>query len=83
MSCLCLFDICSFGALRRLRFLIAVIPGYFIYSFFLCSSFLFYEYMSVIEIVSFPASILYKSIAGRDRPVSYPDGPITARYRFI
>ena len=30
-----------------------------------------------------PASILYKSIAGRYRPVSYPDGPITARYRFI
>ena len=29
------------------------------------------------------ASILYKSIAGRYRPVSYPDGPITARYRFI
>ena len=31
----------------------------------------------------FPASILFKSIAGRYRPVSYPDGPITARYRFI
>ena len=31
----------------------------------------------------FQASILYKSIAGRYRPVSYPDGPITARYRFI
>ena len=30
-----------------------------------------------------PASILYKSIAGRYRPISYPDGPITARYRFI
>ena len=30
-----------------------------------------------------PASILYKSIAGRYRPVSYPDGPITARYKFI
>ena len=30
-----------------------------------------------------PASILYKSIAGRYRPVSYPDGPMTARYRFI
>ena len=29
-----------------------------------------------------PASILYKSIAGRYRPVSYPDGPITTRYRF-
>ena len=31
----------------------------------------------------FPASVLSKSIAGRYRPVSYPDGPITARYRFI
>ena len=30
-----------------------------------------------------PANILNKSIAGRYRPVSYPDGPITARYRFI
>ena len=30
-----------------------------------------------------PVSILYKSTAGRSRPVSYPDGPITARYRFI
>ena len=27
--------------------------------------------------------ILYKSTAGRHRPVSYPDGPITARCRFI
>ena len=33
--------------------------------------------------LSVPASILYKSIAGRYRPVSYPDGPITTRYRFI
>ena len=30
-----------------------------------------------------PASIIYKSTAGRYRPVSYPDGPITARCRFI
>ena len=28
-------------------------------------------------------SILHKYIAGRYRPVSYPDGPITARYRFM
>ena len=28
-------------------------------------------------------SILYKSIAGRYRPVRVADGPITARYRFI
>ena len=32
---------------------------------------------------SSPAGILYKSIAGRYRPASYPDGPISARYRFI
>ena len=31
----------------------------------------------------YPASILYKSTVGRYRSVSYPDGPITARYRFI
>ena len=31
----------------------------------------------------YPTSSLYKSIAGRYRPVSYPDGPITARCRFI
>ena len=30
-----------------------------------------------------PVSILYKSIAGRYRPVKVADGPITARYRFI
>ena len=30
-----------------------------------------------------PASSLCKSIAGRYQPVSYPDGPITARYIFI
>ena len=30
-----------------------------------------------------PASILYKSVAGRYRPVRVADGPITARYRFI
>ena len=30
-----------------------------------------------------PASILHKSTSGRHRPVSYPDGPMTARYRFM
>ena len=30
-----------------------------------------------------PVSILYKSIAGRYRPVRVADGPIRARYRFI
>ena len=32
---------------------------------------------------TYPASIIYKSTAGRYRPVRYPDGPITARYKFI
>ena len=30
-----------------------------------------------------PVGILYKSIAGRYRPVRVADGPITACYRFI
>ena len=30
----------------------------------------------------YPASILRKSTSGRHRPVSYPNGPMTARYRF-
>ena len=30
----------------------------------------------------YPASILRKSTSGRHRPVSYPDGPMTVRYRF-
>ena len=29
-----------------------------------------------------PASILRKSTSGYHRPVSYPDGPMTVRYRF-
>ena len=33
--------------------------------------------------IRYPASILYKSIAGHYRPVRVADGPITARYRFI
>ena len=37
----------------------------------------------ILIIYKTPASILHKSIAGRYRPVSYPDGPITARYRFM
>ena len=39
--------------------------------------------VKMIKMTDNPASILYKSIAGRYRPVSYPDGPITAHYRFI
>ena len=41
--------------------------------------------MIFIVAIDCPARIHYtcKSIAGRYRPVSYPDGSITARYRFI
>ena len=39
--------------------------------------------MMMFKSVENPVSILYKSTAGRYRPVSYPDGPITARCRFI
>ena len=35
------------------------------------------------DLNSYPDSIPYKSIAGHYRPVSFPDGPITARCRFI
>ena len=37
----------------------------------------------VLKLQVYPANILHKSTAGRYRPVSYPDGPITARYRFM
>ena len=35
------------------------------------------------QLNNYPASILHKFIAGRYWRVSYPDGTITARYRFI
>ena len=38
--------------------------------------------ISSTDTVVNPASILRKSTSGRHRPVSYPDGPMTARYRF-
>ena len=38
---------------------------------------------SLTESMRTLASILYKSIAGRYRPVRVADGPITARCRFI
>ena len=38
---------------------------------------------SFLSKARYQASILYKSTAGRYRPVSYPDGPITARYRLL
>ena len=37
----------------------------------------------IVKPAKIPASILYKSIAGRYRPVRVADGPITVRYRFI
>ena len=39
------------------------------------------SFASLIRAV--PASIIYKYTADRYRPVSYPDGPITARYRYL
>ena len=41
-----------------------------------------YAIKSVSDWTGTPASILRKSTSGRHRPVSYPDGPMTARYRF-
>ena len=38
--------------------------------------------LAMMFVCNFPASILRKSTSGRHRPVSYPDGPMTARYRF-
>ena len=40
--------------------------------------FFFFFFFHVIT----PAGTLRKSTSGRHRPVSYPDGPMTARYRF-
>ena len=40
-------------------------------------------YLFFIKTHKISASILYKSIAGRYRPVIYSDGPIMARSRFI
>ena len=40
------------------------------------------EYERIYSKKTDPVSILRKSTAGRHRPVSYPDGPMTARYRF-
>ena len=39
--------------------------------------------LAISSLTYFPVSILYKSIAGRYRPVRVADGPITARFRFI
>ena len=37
----------------------------------------------IVDLTEYPASILYKSTAGRYRPVRVADGPIAARCRFI
>ena len=39
--------------------------------------------LAISSLTYFPVSILYKSIAGRYRPVRIADGPTTARFRFI
>ena len=41
------------------------------------------EQRPLTDCTACPACILHKSIAGRFRPVSYPDGPITARCSFM
>ena len=46
-------------------------------------TFMFIFIWLMYERNKFPASIIYKSIAGRHRPVRVADGPITARYRFM
>ena len=43
---------------------------------------MFFGNRNMKNILHYPASILRKSTSGRHRPVSYPDGPMTARYRF-
>ena len=39
--------------------------------------------LNIRTLAYFPVSILYRSIAGRYRPVRVANGPITARFRFI
>ena len=57
--------------------------------FFCIASHIIYILLSLhcrLEITvdgTLPVSILYKSIAGRHRPVRVADGPMTARFRFI
>ena len=56
------------------------------YDMYICGIETIINYCSVlfcsVKSPSIPASILRKSTSGRHRPVSYPDGPMTARYRF-
>ena len=42
----------------------------------------FLSEITAIPAGKIPSSILRKSTSVRHRPVSYPDGPMTARYRF-
>ena len=51
---------------------------------FYASKFLCYSNETLSAYITIiPANILHKSIAGRSWSVSYPDGPITAHYRFM
>ena len=52
---------------------------FFVFFFFFC----FFFFFSFLFFGRYPVSILYKSTAGRYRPVRVADGPITARCRFI
>ena len=54
---------------------------HYVKAFYVCSNESYGSDSTVYDLS--PASNLCKSIAGRYRPVSYPDGPTTARYGFI
>ena len=63
--------------------MLLAVSNKFVLVHFMTESYSFSLY-SVVQIQMYhPVSILYKSIAGRYRPVRVADGPITARYRFI
>ena len=72
----------SLGVWEGLRFVIVALPGLFSYFVFATRSYMRTKIDNQITNY-YPVSILYKSIAGRYRPVRVADGPITARYRFI
>ena len=60
---------------------------FFFFFFFVCVRFFFFFFFfffvcDVAKSSPYQASILRKSTWGRHKPVSYSDGPMTARYRF-
>ena len=93
-SGICISDRVSFIELRTL---FSICANKYIdnveYAFIVCDFFWWLFFFDVFPVTFFfehlvythgrPESILYKSIAGRYRPVRVADGPITARNRFI